>query len=148
MLAARPPCLGSSSGFSFPLAVTAQLHPKPLCAERLCGHPRPSLPLGRLLCQQVSPGRGWGFLGFGGTWAGCSLLLETPFPVSHHSCAEKTLVKQVKSSLSCWRSWCDFHQFYTFPKGRVRHGAANFPSCFSPKSLSHGESLPRSSAPP
>lgn len=83
----------------FPVAITAQLHPKPLCAECLCGHPRPSLPLGRLLCQQVSPGvlggaeDSWAFLG--GTWLhGQGWVFPAPgnpTRVSHHSRAEKTL---------------------------------------------------------
>lgn len=84
----------------FSVAITAQLHPKPLCAERLRGHPRPSLPLGRLLCQQVSPGvlggaeNSWALVGPGSmARAGCSLLLETPFPISHHFCAEETSVE-------------------------------------------------------
>lgn len=45
-----------STHSSVPFA--AQLQPQPLRAERLCGHTRPPLPMGRLLCQQVNAGHG------------------------------------------------------------------------------------------
>jgi len=112
-----------------PAPFTAQLQPEPLRAERFCGHARPPLPLGRLLCQQVSrsargaglPARGArsdpaphpGLRGRRGL--GVSSAQEPQF---HASLSGEQLGDALgEDSPLCWGFWCDFQQVGPLRRG-------------------------------